>query len=74
MAQRKAKRRNINFRQTPREFKAERQTKSFSVMNRNVPYRVYTFSKKFFDNQVGKLKNQFFKISTKLPKGAKKVK
>ena len=70
----KAKRKNIYFRQTPKEFGAERQTATFSVMNRNVPYRVYQFSKSKFDLGLQKLHNQFGKIKLKLPKTLQKEK
>lgn len=39
---------NIYFRQTAKAFKAARQTAVFSHINRNLPYRMYQFSKERF--------------------------
>jgi len=45
----KTKRRfNTYFRQTPKAFRAARQTSVFSHINRNIPYRMYQFSKERF--------------------------
>lgn len=39
---------NIYFRQTAKAFRAARQTSVFSHINRNLPYRMYQFSKERF--------------------------
>jgi len=71
--QKKGLRRNINFRQTPKELRSERQTIAFSMVNRSTPYRMYLFSRNFFNQKISKLKNQIRKVVAKLPKGAKKL-
>jgi len=47
MAEKKHKERRLNiyFRQTAKAFRAARQTQVFSHINRNIPYRIYKFSK-----------------------------
>ena len=74
MAQKAKKdgRTNIHFRQTPKEFRAQKQNQVYSVMNRNLPYRVYNFSKSLFDDQLLKMKIKVSKFSAKLPKNTKK--
>jgi len=62
---RRQKRDNIYFRQTPREFRAAKQTSVFAHINRNLPFRVYNFSKKQFDATLLKLRTKF---RTSLPK------
>lgn len=69
----KAKRDNIYFRQTPREFKAARQTQVYYHINRNLPYRIYQFSKNHFMLNLNRLKNQYNKVKTSLPKNSKKT-
>ncbi len=54
----KEKRRNINFRQTPREFASRRQTQVFLHFNRNLPYKVYQFSRRLFERQMTKISGQ----------------
>jgi len=54
----KAKRVNTFFRQTPREFKSAHQAQIFSHINRNLPYKIYQFSKSQFEINLIKLKRQ----------------
>lgn len=50
----KSPRRNINFRQTPREFRAQRQTSIFMHIHKNVPF-MHHFSRRKFADGVQKL-------------------
>ncbi|OGM05565.1 hypothetical protein A2715_05785 [Candidatus Woesebacteria bacterium RIFCSPHIGHO2_01_FULL_39_32] len=65
----KNKRTNIHFRQTSKEFRAQKQNQVYSVMNRNLPYRVYNFSKNLFNDQLQKLKLK----ATKKPAPSRRV-
>ena len=47
----KQKRKNIYFRQTPKEFKSQRQTEVYYHINRNLPYTLFQFSKEKFRKQ-----------------------
>jgi hypothetical protein len=66
----KKKARNTHFRQTVKSFRAERQTQVFSKIKRNIPYRMYHFSKKLFSERLGKMKNLVSR--DKLPKFSQK--
>lgn len=57
----KAKRRNIHFRQTPKSFKAARQTQIFSHINRNLPYNVYKITTRQFNRRVEKINSKIQK-------------
>src|SRR3990167_252359 len=63
------RRKNVHFRQTPKEFRAQKQNQIYSVMNRNLPYRVYNFSKNLFNDQLQKLKLK----ATKKPAPSRRV-
>ena len=56
---------NINFRQTAKAFRAARQSQIFIHINKNLPYRIYQFSKKRFQDQYQKAQNNFGKLSMK---------
>jgi len=58
---------NVNFRQTAKAFRAARQAQVFIHVNKNLPYRIYQFSREKFENQLHKAQNGFGKIRTKLP-------
>jgi len=64
----KEKRRNINFRQTPKEFRSARQTQVFLHFNKNLPYKVYQFSKNLFERQMTKISGQITRFSKKTSK------
>ncbi len=70
----KTKRKNIYFRQTPKEFRAEKQNAIYEHFNKNLPFKIYSFSQRHFESQVLKLKRAFNKIKVQIPKGAKRVK
>ena len=73
MTEKKNKKRlNIYFRQTPSSFVADRQTQVFAHIKRNIPYRIYVFSRGQFKNTVEAFKRNFSKITTKLPKTSRK--
>lgn len=61
----KSPRRNINFRQTPREFRAQRQTSVFMHINMNVPF-MHHFSRRKFADGVQKLNSIIEKQRVKL--------
>jgi hypothetical protein len=48
MARGRKKRLNIYFRQTSKALRASRQTQIFSHINRNLPYKLYSFSRNQF--------------------------
>lgn len=73
MAER-SKRDNIYFRKTERQFEADHLNQVYEHFNKNLPYRIYRFSKRQFRLQISRLKSAFNKIATSVPKGAKKVK
>jgi hypothetical protein len=50
----KQRRLNIYFRQTAKAFRAARQTQVFYHINKNLPYRIYKFSKEKILSQVQK--------------------
>lgn len=62
---------NIYFRQTAKAFKAARQTAVFSHINRNLPYRMYQFSKERFNRGIQyistKQHNKFTSLRKKNP-------
>ena len=70
----KSKRDNIYFRQTPKEFRSARQTQIWQHINKNLPYRIYQFSKYHFLTNLNRLKNQYNKVTTKFPKNSRKIK
>ncbi|OGY08003.1 MAG: hypothetical protein A2782_01965 [Candidatus Blackburnbacteria bacterium RIFCSPHIGHO2_01_FULL_43_15b] len=43
-----SKPRNINFRQTPKEFRSQSRASVFARVKRNLPYSAYHFSKEKF--------------------------
>ena len=53
----KQKRKNIYFRQTPKEFKSQRQTEVYYHINRNLPYTLFQFSKEKFSAHLKKVSN-----------------
>ncbi|KKR27735.1 MAG: hypothetical protein UT61_C0068G0013 [Candidatus Woesebacteria bacterium GW2011_GWA1_39_8] len=67
-----AKRRNIYFRQTPKAFRADRQTKVFSYIKRSIPYSVYVYSRRLATSNYTKLSRLFAKspqkVKMKFPK------
>jgi len=63
----KIKRLNIYFRQTAKSFRAARQTQIFSHINRNLPYRIFQFSKSRFSNQVMRIKGNKDKFKERIP-------
>jgi len=72
MANSKAKRANIYFRQTARSFKAAKQTQVFSHINRNLPYRIFSLTKDVFAERIRRLnslvnrnKSKFIKANQK---------
>ena len=69
----KTKRRNTYFRQTERQFKAEKLNQIQEHFNRNLPYRIYSFSRRQVNRQMSRLKGAFNKVVTKIPKGAKRI-
>lgn len=46
------KRRNIYFRQTPKEFRASAQNEIYSHIKRNLPYRIYRYSQERFKKSI----------------------
>ena len=64
----KEKKRNIYFRQTPKEFRSIRQTQVFLHFNKNLPYKVYHFSKKLFERQMTKISGQITRFTKKTSK------
>ena len=68
------KRRNIYFRQTPKEFKSAKQTQAYEHIKMNIPYRIYQFTKENLSNVFTEVKGRFLKIKMNLPRGAKRVK
>jgi hypothetical protein len=52
----KGKRVNTYFRQTAKAFKAARQTKVFTHIKRNLPYRIFQYTKDKFSDVSTKLK------------------
>lgn len=60
--QKGTRRLNIYFRQTAKAFKAARQTAVFSHINRNLPYRMYQFSKERF-LQGARVLNRFSQVN-----------
>lgn len=78
--QRGKKRINTYFRQTAKAFKAARQTQIFSHFRRNIPYKLYKYSKskvkkeaKRVGNVIGK-KNLGWVKKIKIPKKTQKQK
>lgn len=69
----RAKRDNIHFRQTPREFKAQNQAEISMHFNKNLPYKIYSFSRRQFIRQIARMKVAVNKIVFKLPKESKRV-
>ena len=69
----KGKRLNIYFRQTAKEFKSARQTQVYSHIKRNLPYRIFSFTKERIIFIVEKARN-VSKSVTKLPTSAKRIK
>lgn len=59
---------NIYFRQTAKAFKAARQTAVFSHINRNLPYRMYQFSKERFNRGIQYISTKQYSKFTSLRK------
>jgi hypothetical protein len=70
----KAKRKNIYFRQTEREFRAQKLSQIIQHFRTNIPYKIYNFSKKSVKYPFEKIGGAYNKFNTKLPKSAKKSK
>lgn len=61
--------RNTYFRQTPKSFKADKQTQIFSHINRSLPYKLYKISKdrfrerlRYAKKMMNKNKDNFLKV------------
>lgn len=68
----KPKRKNTYFRQTEREFRAQKLSQIFQHFRTNIPYTIYRYSVKGVKYPIKKLKSAYNKFSIKLPKTAKK--
>jgi hypothetical protein len=70
----KTKRKNTNFRQTEKEFRAKKINQILQGFRTNLPYRIYSFSVKQAKGQVEKIRSVYSRFSLKLPQYAKKKK
>ncbi|KKQ37878.1 MAG: hypothetical protein US53_C0007G0017 [Candidatus Woesebacteria bacterium GW2011_GWA1_37_7] len=61
MDKKRARRFNINFKQTASSLRAARQTQIFSHLNRNLPYRIYMYSRSNFMKNLTRLNKRFVK-------------
>jgi len=59
---------NIHFRQTAKAFRAARQTKVFAHINRNLPFRMYQFSKERFNRGTQYINRKYLNKFTSLRK------
>lgn len=69
----KTKRINTHFRQTEKEFRSQKIAQISQHFNRNLPYRIYSFSVRQVRSSVDKMKNTFLQIKPKLPKNSKRI-
>lgn len=70
----KAKRQNIYFRQTPREFRAQKLSQIFQHFRTNIPYKIYSYSIKGVKYPINKIRNVYNRFNPKLPNSAKRKK
>jgi hypothetical protein len=68
----KSKRKNTHFRQTAKEFRSQKQNQIYEHFNKNLPFKIYNFSKEQFVIHLSKLKREFNKVRFKLPRSAQK--
>lgn len=57
---------NINFRQTPRAFRADKAASTYAKVNRNIPYFVGQFSRRLFKERLMRVRERFGKSNIKL--------
>jgi len=69
MSEKGKRRLNTYFRQTARAFKVIRQTQVFSHINRNIPYRMYQFSRQQFLSSLQKMNSILAKQRQRFAKG-----
>lgn len=69
----KLKRINTHFRQTAKEFRSQKQSQIHQHFNQNLPYRIFSFSKRQIRIRVDKLKNAIYFVKAKLPKNSKRI-
>lgn len=60
------KRLNIYFRQSQREFQSLSQTRVFYHINKNLPFKIYHFSRRQFLLKFQKMKRNYNKIKEKI--------
>ena len=70
----KAKRKNTYFRQTEREFRAQKLSQIFQHFRTNIPYKIYKLSEKGVKYPLDKIKDVYKRFHKKLPENAKKIK
>lgn len=70
----KTGRSNIYFRQTPKEFRSAKQAEVYLHINKNLPYRIYHFTKWHLKNAVSMVHGHIKKFGNNLPRDAKRVK
>ena len=69
----KLKRINTHFRQTVKEFRSQKQAQIYQHFNQNLPYKIFSYSKRQLRIRMDKLKNTFFNLNIKLPKNSKRI-
>jgi hypothetical protein len=70
----KGKRKNVYFRQTQKEFRAQKITQIFQHFRTNIPHTIYDYSLKGVKYPIEKIRNVYTSFNKKLPKYAKKGK
>jgi hypothetical protein len=70
----KGKRKNVYFRQTQKEFKAQKITQIFQHFRTNLPHKIYDYSVRGVKKGKKGIKMAYSKFQLKLPKYAKKEK
>jgi hypothetical protein len=68
------RRSNVHFRQTPKEFRSASQAQRYEHIKRNLPFRIFTYTRVKIHSAYTLVKGGVRKIKNKLPKNARRLK